>query len=341
MQCGGEIILEKSRYEGENNNSLCAVNTIIVTFSAPPPPPHHTHNRSLAMSTSDRNRQLQTWDSWEDPDLHFDSLFFASWVSFLFLWHTWNIIELKYGMQTEFSRRISSLDLIICHLGGSAFFLPLRYLAKAPAGTKNSVMITAFVVYVISFYFGMALLKLSQSIPLQICTMVLCFAYLFLYYFAGKLSELLTADGGIPHSWWMLFNLMVMAAVVLKERYRVNHFDPLDYNYTAAQRKVLRANKYSGRGQSNGTKSSGSSSSGRSGSSMTQNSIRGASPSQVTLGGGGGGGGGGGVGVARGSSGSNRSNTAGRGGAKSVGGGGNNSSNPNSTNKTKRGKYAY
>ena len=116
-----------------------------------------------------------------------------------YLWHTWNKIELKYGMQTEFTRRVASLDLVICHLGGTAFFLPFKYLANAPSSTKKGVIITAAVLYVIFFYFGMALMKLSQSIPLQVCTMLLCCSYLVLYYFAGRLSESISGDGGIPH----------------------------------------------------------------------------------------------------------------------------------------------
>jgi len=206
-------------------------------------------------------------DSWEGP-LDFSSLLFGSWVSFLFLWQSWSVIEFKYGMQSEFTRRVASLDLVVCHLGASTFFLPMKYLHNAPSSTFNGVIVISLFLYVIAFYLGMALLKLSQSVFYQLITVLMMLVYLVLFYIAVQLSELITVDLGVHHSWWLLFNFFAMAAIVLVERYRVNHFDPLDYNYTAAQRAKMRQNKYNssaaqarGEGRGEAPKSSSSSSS--------------------------------------------------------------------------------
>ena len=157
------------------------------------------------------------------------------------------------SLPKEFTRRVSSLDLVIAHVGMTAFFIPMRFLHHAPPSTYWGVMITGIVVYVVAFYVGMALMKVGSSPFFQVLTMLMLVAYMVVYYAAGTLGQLIV-DSGMPHLFWMLLNFLVIQLIVLKERTRVSHSDPLDYNYTKAQRAKLRAFDAGGMGYGKGNR---------------------------------------------------------------------------------------
>ncbi|GMH61284.1 hypothetical protein TrRE_jg177, partial [Triparma retinervis] len=192
-----------------------------------------------------------TYDDWEGTTPHYSSLFFASWVSFLFLWRSWLLIETSYGMHTEFTRRVSSLDLVIAHVGMTAFFVPMRFLHNAPPDLYWGVMVGGLVAYGAGFYVGMALMKLSSSPFMQLVAMLMCGVYVLVYYLLGKLGNLIV-ESGCPPVFWMTLNFMAIQLIVLKERTRISHSDPLDYNYTHAQKAKLRAFEGSGAGGGGG-----------------------------------------------------------------------------------------
>jgi len=67
-----------------------------------------------------------SWDQYEGPSPSYSSLFFSSWISFVFLWRCWLLLESHHGMHTEFTRRVSSLDIVIAHIGICMSFIPMR-----------------------------------------------------------------------------------------------------------------------------------------------------------------------------------------------------------------------
>ncbi|GMI02522.1 hypothetical protein TrLO_g8519 [Triparma laevis f. longispina] len=185
------------------------------------------------------HRSLAKLGEWEGDEPHYSSLFFSTWVGFVFLWRSWLLIETKYGMHTEFTRRISSMDLVISHLGCTAFFIPMRFLHHAPPNIYWGVMIPCLVIYIITWYLAMALMKLSQSIFLQMVAMLMLFCYFAVYFAAGTLGQMIV-ESGMPHGWWMGLQFFVLIGICCKERFRVSRSDPLDYNYTKAQREKER-----------------------------------------------------------------------------------------------------
>ncbi len=137
------------------------------------------------------------------------------------------------------------MDLVLAHLGMTAFFAPMRFLANAPPQTYDAVLYTALVIYIICFYIGMCLIKLSSSPCMQVVAMVMMFCYMAVYYGAGILGQLIV-ESGLPHFFWTILNFIALMLIVLKERTRISNSDPLDYNYTHEQKIKLRAFERSG-----------------------------------------------------------------------------------------------
>ena len=109
------------------------------------------------------------------------------------------------------------MDLVIAHIACTAFFVPMRFLHHAPDNVYWGVMISCLVLYVVAFYLAMALMKLSQSICLQIVAMIMLFCYFAVYLAAGTLGQLIV-DKGMPHGWWMALNFLMLIAICFKER---------------------------------------------------------------------------------------------------------------------------
>ena len=68
-------------------------------------------------------------------------------------------------------------------------FPPGRFLYNAPPDLYWGVMIPLIVVYVVGWYLGMALMKLSQSPFLQVVAMLMLGCYFAVFYIAGALGQ--------------------------------------------------------------------------------------------------------------------------------------------------------
>ena len=192
-------------------------------------------------SPDDTTSSKWLWADLEGKKPHFSSLFFASWVGFIFLWRSWLLIEARYGLHTEYTRRVSSLDLVLAHLCACGFFVPMRYLFDAPSAVYNGLMYSGFVVFVIVFYFQFCFIKLNQSVLMQVVAMVMIFAYFGILFGAGHLGQaIVESTDDFPHVFWISFQFLAFILIVAKERHRVVHSDPLDYNYTHEQKRNLR-----------------------------------------------------------------------------------------------------
>jgi hypothetical protein len=140
-------------------------------------------------------------------------------------------------MHTEFTRRVTTIDLCISHIVACSFYIPLKYLRRAPF--FEGLFYTSMGLYLVCFYVFMSLMKLTKSVWLQIMSMLLCVSYVAMMYGFLLLGRTMSA-AGMPPPLLMYLNLLAIVLVIATERNRVNQSDPLDYNHTSAQKATLR-----------------------------------------------------------------------------------------------------